>query len=189
MIVLGTFTLTDELFAKTLQSFETFVLGSNNLCRKLISSLELPIKFDERFKVTSPPRNKKSWRHRNNVSLYVPEMPQVCLKWNTQRRLSGTSPRRLSGTSLWRLVRMSRRLLKLTFSWSPISMSPRRLKTSLNWKPNNVSVVHIHDIPLVSLYDVSCHSQMKHPITLLWYISTTSWSYVAATPRLYFGLY
>ena len=39
MIVLGTFTLTDELFAKTLQSSETFVLGSNNLCRKLISSL------------------------------------------------------------------------------------------------------------------------------------------------------
>ena len=55
MIFLGTFTLTDELFAKTLQSFETFVLGSNNLCRKLISSLELPITFDERLKLLPHP--------------------------------------------------------------------------------------------------------------------------------------
>ena len=31
-----------------------------------------------------------------------------------------------------------------------------------------------------SLYDVSCKSQMKHPIKLLWYVSTTSRSYVVA---------
>ena len=28
---------------------------NNNLCRKLVSSLELPMKFDEKFKVTSAP--------------------------------------------------------------------------------------------------------------------------------------
>ena len=33
--------------------FESCVLVNNNLCGKLVSSLELPIKCDERFKVTS----------------------------------------------------------------------------------------------------------------------------------------
>ena len=31
---------------------ETFVLVKNNLCGKLVSSLEFPIKFDDKFKVT-----------------------------------------------------------------------------------------------------------------------------------------
>ena len=53
----------------------------------------------------------------------------------------------------------------------------------------DVSVVRIHDVPLVRLSDVSCNSQMKHPITSLWYVSTTSQSYVVATPCLYYGLY
>ena len=48
---------------------------------------------------------------------------------------------------------------------------------------------HIHNVPLVGLYDVSCNSQMKHPITSLWYVSTTSRSYFVATPCLYYGLY
>ena len=50
-----------------------------------------------------------------------------------------------------------------------------RLKQVLNEIPSDVSVlphqeisvVGIHDVPLVHLYDVSCKSQMKHPITLL----------------------
>ena len=65
-----------------------------------------------------------------------------------------------------------------------------RLKQVLNETPNDVSVVRhqdvsvvrFHDVPLVRLYDVSCNSQMKHPITLLWYVSTTPRSYVVATP-------
>ena len=55
MIVIDKFILADELFAKTLRGLETCVLVSNKLCRNLVSSLELPIKFDERFKVTSTP--------------------------------------------------------------------------------------------------------------------------------------
>ena len=47
------FIITDEPFAKSLQIFETCILVNNNLCGKLVSSLELPMKFDERFKVTS----------------------------------------------------------------------------------------------------------------------------------------
>ena len=39
-----------------------------------------------------------------------------------------------------------------------------------------------------SLYDVSCKSQMKHPIKLLWYVSTTSRSYVVAMVS-WFGSY
>ena len=44
-----------NLLAKALRISETCVLVNNNLCGKLVSSLELPIKFDERFKVTSVP--------------------------------------------------------------------------------------------------------------------------------------
>ena len=45
--------LADEPFAKALRIFKTCVSFNNNLCGKLVSSLEFPIKFDERFKVTS----------------------------------------------------------------------------------------------------------------------------------------
>ena len=69
----------------------------------------------------------------------------------------------------------------------PISTSTQHLKQVSNETPNDVSVVdhqdisvaHIHNIPFVHLYDVSCNSQMKHPITLLWYVSTVSQYYVA----------
>ena len=40
---------------KLYESFETCVSVKNNLCGKLVSSLELPIKVDERFKVTLVP--------------------------------------------------------------------------------------------------------------------------------------
>ena len=46
----------------------------------------------------------------------------------------------------------------------------------------DVSVVHINnDVPLLHPYDISCKSQIKQLITLLWYVSTTSRSYVIAT--------
>ena len=45
----------DQIFAKALRSLETCVLVNNNLCRKLVSSLEFTIVLDERFKVTSVP--------------------------------------------------------------------------------------------------------------------------------------
>ena len=120
-----------------------------------------------------PPDNETSWRRRNGVSLYVPTTSQVRLKWNTQRRLSGTSPRRLSGTSSRRLKQVSNE--------TPNDVSVVRHQ--------DVSVVRIHHVPLVRLYDVFCNSQMKHPITSLWYVSTTSQSYVVATPCLYYGLH
>ena len=49
------FILAEDLFAKVLQSLETFVFVSNNLCRNLFSSLELPKTFNRSFKVTSVP--------------------------------------------------------------------------------------------------------------------------------------
>ena len=60
------------------------------------------------------------------------------------------------------------------------SLHPRRLEQVLNETPNDisvvryqdVSVVRIHDVPLARLYDVSCKSQIKHPKTLLWHVST-----------------
>ena len=53
--VFENFILADEPFAKPLHIFETCVSVNNNLCGKLVSSLEFPIKFDERLKVTSVP--------------------------------------------------------------------------------------------------------------------------------------
>ena len=79
----------------------------------------------------------------------------------------------------------------------PINRSPWRLKQVSNETPNNVSVVRhqdisvvpIHDVLLVRLYDVSCYSQMKHQISPRWYVSNKSQSYVVATSCLYYNLY
>ena len=53
--VFENFILANELLAKALQIFEICASFNNNLCRKLVSSLEFPIKFDERFKVNLVP--------------------------------------------------------------------------------------------------------------------------------------
>ena len=45
--------LADKPFAKALQSLETYVSVNNNLYGKSVSSLEFPVKLDERFKLTS----------------------------------------------------------------------------------------------------------------------------------------
>ena len=49
------FILAYEPFSKALLIFKTCVLVNNSLCGKLVSSLELPIKFDEWIKVTTVP--------------------------------------------------------------------------------------------------------------------------------------
>ena len=53
--VFDNFILVDETFEKALRSLETYVLVNNNLRGKQFSSLESPIIFDERFKLTSVP--------------------------------------------------------------------------------------------------------------------------------------
>ena len=50
--VFENFILPDEPFAKALGILETCVSVKNNLCEKLVLSLESPTTFDERFKVT-----------------------------------------------------------------------------------------------------------------------------------------
>ena len=50
--VFDIFILADELFAKTLRSLKACVLVNNNSCGKLVSSLEWPVTFDERFKLS-----------------------------------------------------------------------------------------------------------------------------------------
>ena len=47
--------LADEPFTKLLRIFQNWVSVKNHFCGKLVSSLELPVKFDEKFKVTSVP--------------------------------------------------------------------------------------------------------------------------------------
>ena len=45
--------LANELFPKALQSLERWVLVNNDLCGKVLSSLESLTTFDESFKVTA----------------------------------------------------------------------------------------------------------------------------------------
>ena len=47
--------LADEPFAKALRRLETCVPVNNTLCGKLVSSLGSPVRFSDRFKVTSVP--------------------------------------------------------------------------------------------------------------------------------------
>ena len=51
--VFDNFILVDEGFLKAIWRLENCLLVNNNLYGKLVSSLELPITFDERFNVTS----------------------------------------------------------------------------------------------------------------------------------------
>ena len=54
-MVLVHFPLKKNQFLVIVLSLKTCVLINNNFCGKLVSSLELPITFDESFKVTSGP--------------------------------------------------------------------------------------------------------------------------------------
>ena len=53
--VFENFILANKPVAKALRIFGTCVIVNNNSCVKTVSSLKFPIKFDERFKVTSVP--------------------------------------------------------------------------------------------------------------------------------------
>ena len=54
-LLFDNFILADELLAKDLESLEPFLPVNSNLCGKLVSSLESPVTFNERFKVTLLP--------------------------------------------------------------------------------------------------------------------------------------
>ena len=129
----------------------------------------------------------------------------LCTSQRSRRYVSNETPK----TSQWSVVKTCQWYVFTTSYWYVVTTSQGDVMTtshqyvstasqiSLKWntqrhsvvRHQDVSVVRIHDVPLVRLYDVSCNSQMKHPITSLWYVSTTSQSYVAATPCLYYGLY
>ena len=69
---------------------------------------------------------------------------------------------------------------QISLKWNPqrrlSGTSPRRLSGTYPRRP-------------VRLYKFSCNPQIKHAITSLWYVSTTSRSYVVATPYIFYGLY
>ena len=69
--VFKNFVLADGLFEKALRIFETYLsVNNNNLCGKLVSSLEFPIKFYERLKVSL-------------VSLFIPDFNLLsCASYN-----------------------------------------------------------------------------------------------------------
>ena len=51
--VFDSLTLVDDLLAKALRRFATCVSVNNNLCKKLVSELRLPIIFDDNLKTDS----------------------------------------------------------------------------------------------------------------------------------------
>ena len=57
-----------------------------------------------------------------------------------------------------------------------------RLQDILLERLNDVLRGGNNDVSSVRLHNVSNKSQMKRPMALLWYVFTTSWSYVVATP-------
>ena len=98
------------------------------------------------FEVFIPPGKETSWRRRSDVFWYVSMTLQWRLKWNTQRRPSGTSTRCLTGTSplcyrgtLWWP-------LNDTSLGSHIGTSLRRPKPVSNEIPSEVSVVRRQDV-------------------------------------------
>ena len=113
--------------------------------------------------------------------------------------VSGTSQTKHSTKSQWNVTKTCQQYVFTTSYLHVVATSQRDVMTMphqhvsttspyvSNEIPNDVSVVPIHDVPLVRLYNVSCNSQMKHPITSLWYVSTTSRSYVVVTPCLYYS--
>ena len=134
------------------------------------------------------PGNKTSWRrHRyvsketpnhvsverlQDVSVVPPHDVLLAFRDGVSRGHNGSVPsarlRDVSNKSQMKHQRRLQRRLSGT--------SPRRLSGTYAGRP-------------VCLYKFSCNFQMKHAIMLLWYVSTTSRSYVFATPCLSYGLY
>ena len=89
----------------------------------------LPVKLSKR---TYPTCKRTSWQRRSDVFLSVSTTSQVRLKWNTQRRLGGTSPRSqwyVSTTSLRNIVTTSQEYVTTTYHWYISKTS----QTSLKW--------------------------------------------------------
>ena len=88
---------------------------------------------------------------------YVSTTSQTSLKWNTQRRLSGTLPRCLS----------------VMYPWGPISTSLRRLLKLPNETPSNVAVVRLHHTSKLCCRDALSllQSLLRFQITLSWPLS------------------
>ena len=100
-----------------------------------------------------PLSNKMSWRHRNDVSLYVPATSQVCLKRNNQDDLMKSCQDAL-------VVRLHDVLLE---------------------RCDDVSRGRNNDVPSARLHDISNKSQMKHPTTSQGYVIKMSQWYVSMT--------
>ena len=104
----------------------------------------------------------------------------TCL-WTSQRSRKNVPNETLNNVSLERRLDVSMvRLHNVLLERRDYVLKGRHNDVPLV-RLHDVSVVHIHDVPLLPPYDVSWKSQMKHLITLMWYVSTTSRSYVSVT--------
>ena len=127
------------------------------------------------------------WRRGDVVTTCL--CTQVRPKWNTQRRLVGTSPRHLKGCLHDVLLERGDDFLKGRNNDVPSvrlhdvsNKSQMKHPTTFQWYVTKTSQLYASTTSHCYVpYNVSCKSQMKHLITLLRYNSTTSRSYVVAT--------
>ena len=99
-------------------------------------------------------------------------------RWNVTK----TSQWDVSTTSYWNVVTTSQSNVTTTSHQYVSTTSQKSLKWNTQRCPSGTLprrlMVRIYNVPLARLYDVCCKSQIKHRKMLLWYVSTTSWSYV-----------
>ena len=108
---------------------------------------------------------------------YVSNETPTSSRWNVAK----TSQWYVSTISYWNVVTMSQEDVAKTSHQYVSSTSLTSLKWNTQRRLSGTSPRRLNGTYLVSLYDISCKSQMKHSITPLWYVSTTSQSYIAAT--------
>ena len=133
----------------------------------------------------------------------------VCTHLRTRRRsdvvttsslhpsdVAGTSQMNHPKTSRWNLTRRSQWYDSTIPYWNVVTTSQENItttshqyvswtsQTSLKWNGTSQWYLtrRLSGTYPSHLYNVSCKSQMKHLMRFLWYVSTTSHSYVVPTP-------
>ena len=86
--------------------------------------------------------------------------------------------------SRWKVTRTIRWYVSTALYWNIVTMSQKRRTTTSHQYASTTSQTCLRWNTQQHL-DISCKSKMKQPMTLLWYVCTTSPSNVVAMPCCY----
>ena len=138
----------------------------------------------------NPSGNKTSLRRRSDVSL---SLRPNDVAGTSQMKHPTTSQWNVFTTSYWCVVTTSQRNVMTPSHQYVSTTSQIRLKWNTKQRLSGTSPRLLSGTyprrPISTFCDVSCSSQMKYPITSVWYVSTTSPSYAVATPCLFYCVY